>query len=114
MIEEMRQRNADWISGFYKTRDWEFSVWRKPWIKNLTAVALVAAGAQVGSLARCSGLKIWYCHSCASASIPGPGTSICSGCGHKNKPTNLERLFWGSWGNWNKDHIVEFPCGAVG
>ena len=34
------------------------------WVKNLTAVALVAAEAWVQSPTQCSGLKIQHCHSC--------------------------------------------------
>ena len=49
------------------------------WVKNLTAVAQPAVKAQVWSLAWCSGLSIWHCHtcgvgcSCSSESIPGLG-----------------------------------------
>ena len=38
-----------------------------------------------------SGLRIWCCHCsslghcCGAGSIPGPGTSICYGCGQKKK-----------------------------
>ena len=46
----------------------------------------------VGSIpSPCSGLRIWHCCSCGigcscgSDSIPGSGTSICHGCGHKKK-----------------------------
>ena len=47
-------------------------------VKNPTAVAQVAGEAQVRSQAWCSGLK-------DLDSVPGPGTSVCRGCGHKKK-----------------------------
>ena len=39
----------------------------------------------VRSLAQCSGISIWCCSRCSLDSVPGPGTSICHGCGQKWK-----------------------------
>ena len=64
------------------------------WVKNLTTVAQVTGEVQVQAPAGCSGLRIWHCCSCGagsgcgSGSIPGLGTSICQGCGHKNNQTH--------------------------
>ena len=60
------------------------------WIKNTIAVAHVTAEVQVRSPAHLSGLKdptllhLQHRSDCDSDSIPGPGTSIYLGCGHKN------------------------------
>ena len=61
------------------------------WVKDHTAVVLVAAEAWVQSLAWHSGLRIQPCHSCGighycgSDSIRGPGTFIGCECGHKEE-----------------------------
>ena len=59
-------------------------------VKNLTALAQVAAEAWIQSQAWCSGLKdltlLQLCcvgHRCSSDSIPDPGTSTCCRCGKK-------------------------------
>ena len=52
------------------------------WVKNLTALAEV----HIPSSACCSGLKDPKLdHSCGLDSIPGPGTFMCPGYGHKYK-----------------------------
>ena len=59
------------------------------WVRNLTSVAQVIDGVWVQSPAQQSGLKL-RCRNCDLDLIPGPGTSICRGCGHKkiNKEAN--------------------------
>ena len=66
-------------------------------VKDLTAVAQVAAEAWVQSLAWhgvC--LRIWLCcsyvvgHSCGLDSIPGPGTSMCHRCSQLKKKKKKE------------------------
>ena len=44
------------------------------WVKDLSAVAQVAAEALIGSLSWHSGLRIQCCYSCGSDSIPDPRT----------------------------------------
>ena len=61
-------------------------------VKNPTTAAQVAVEAQAQTLVQYSGLRIWHCCNCASDSIPGPGTSICQGCGHKVKKTQKHIL----------------------
>ena len=62
------------------------------WAKNPTAAIQVTVEVQVCSPAWHSGLKdLCCCHcsvngTCASDSVPGPTTSICYRCGHKNNP----------------------------
>ena len=70
------------------------------WVKNLIAVAGVAAEVLVWSPARHSGLKepAWLQrydigHSCGSDSIPGPGTSIGLRCVAR-KNIFLKRFKW--------------------
>ena len=60
----------------------------------------------LGSLQRCGfnpqsgavGLRILHCHicgvgrSCGSDTIPGPGTSICSECGHLKKKKRISSM----------------------
>ena len=65
------------------------------WVKNPTAMARVAAEAQVRSSARFIWLKdlllllLWCKMQLWLHSIPGLGTSICLRCGHKkNKKQN--------------------------
>ena len=64
------------------------------WVKDLTAVAQIAAEAWVQSLAWCSGC--WCCHSCgvghscSSVSTSGLGISICCGFGQKIKIDLIE------------------------
>ena len=61
------------------------------WVKNLTAVAWVAAEVWIRSSALGSGLKDQCCcscsvgHICGLDSVPGPGTSICYGRIHQIK-----------------------------
>ena len=54
------------------------------WVKNMTAVAGVAAEARVQSLAYTVG------QSCSSDSVPGPGTYICHKDGHKIKKRKIQ------------------------
>jgi len=69
-------------------------------VKNL-AVSVVT---WVQSLAQWSGLRILHCctysigHSCSLDSNPGPGTSICHGCGQKKKDWSQPLGNWESRG----------------
>ena len=81
------------------------------WVKNPVAAGQVSSKAWVWSLARHSGLRIQHLHSCAvgcsysSDSIPGLGTSICSGYDHKKKKNQeISHTVWKSkrntWPYW--------------
>ena len=60
------------------------------WVKNLTAVAWVAAEVGVPSPVQCSGLKdpgllqLQHSHSCGLDSVPSPGISTCCRYIHNN------------------------------
>lgn len=68
-----------------------------PWVKNPTAAAPVNSEVRVPSLIHQGGLKepvLLYLpigHSCCLDSIPGLGTSICHGWGHKKISKNKKQ-----------------------
>ena len=61
------------------------------WVKNPATAAWIAVEVRVQSLSRCSGLKdpalpqLWFRSYLWLRSVPGLGTSICHGYGHKIK-----------------------------
>ena len=82
------------------------------WVKNLTAVARVAAEVQVGSPAWCGRFKRvphWHScrvsRSCGSHSIPGPSTSICICCGC----SDIKILFLRDWLICLLQGLISFP-----
>ena len=65
----------------------EFLLWHNG-VRNPTGEVWVAVEAPDSIPSLSSG-----CHNCSSDSVPGPRTSICCVCGHKNK-FNREFLLW--------------------
>ena len=59
------------------------------WVKDPTVVAQVSVEVQLGSLAWCSGLRIWFC-CCGFDSILGPELPYVEGVAKKNSHLSIE------------------------